>query len=116
MLENIKTRLKEFGLDDLNEILITSCIARVEEYIKIYCNIAEIPSEIENIEIDLVCAEYINTLNMTGQLDDFVFPVKSITEGDTSITLTSSNNGIDGLVSYLNKGKEVLLCYRKIRW
>jgi len=116
MLELVKQRLNEFGLTEINVDLIDNCINRVEDYIKVYCNREEIPKGIDNIEMDMVCAEYISTLNMTGQLDDFISPIKSITEGDVSVTMTSGSNGIDGFINYLNKGKDNLICYRRIRW
>lgn len=79
-------------------------LAKGQDMILNYCRIKELPSALENVLInmcvDLYRAEQLGKSQVTGT-------VKSVTEGDVSVTYTSATNVSE------NKGMEFLKDYTK---
>ncbi len=103
--------------------LISFCIEKVESFIKNFCNISTIPDNLKAIEIDRICGEFLFSMKQIGKLDqtfNLETAVKQVGTGDSNVTfdLTSSpENRINSLIIYLkDKGKDDLVCYRKIKW
>ena len=70
-LDLIKKRLESIGcsVTDSDDDLISFCVAKVENHIKNFCNIPEVPKELNEVEIDMVCGELMNTKLLTGTLE-----------------------------------------------
>lgn len=104
--------------------VISFCIIKVENRIKNFCNISEVPHELNEIAVDMVIGEFLLALKNTGKLEinelDLNGTITSIKEGDTQVnfdTNTSDESKIDYLINYLLNSKEGdLICFRKIRW
>lgn len=79
-------------------------LAKGQDMILNYCRIKELPAALENVLInmcvDLYRAEQLGKSQVTGA-------VKSVTEGDVSVTYTSATNVSE------NKGMEFLKDYTK---
>lgn len=86
------------------------------------CNTDELPTELEYQIIDNIVGEFLYQKKSMGLLDieslDLTDTVKSISEGDTSITFadgTSQAEQFNILVSYLMRNIDYS-DFRKIRW
>lgn len=124
--ESITERLKSFGYEvtEDDDWMLTFCMEKVTKTIMNYCNVSTIPENLNPTAIDMVCGEFLLIKKQTGQLQlgdlDLDGAVTSIKQGDTSVTFATSNNSdeskFDALISYLLKGKDDLLCYRRMYW
>ncbi|MFL8713226.1 hypothetical protein Q3304_20955, partial [Clostridioides sp. GD02377] len=91
IIDDIEKRLEsfEYTLKDGDKWLIGFVKEKIENIIKLDCNINEIPKELKNIEIDMIVGEILFTKKNMGQLDieslNFEVVEKSISEGDTKI-------------------------------
>lgn len=121
MLEDVRSRLESFGytLTDSDVWMITFITDKVENDIKRDCNISEIPEGLLQVEVDMVCGEFLQNKQSTGTLDlNLEDAVKSIQEGDTQVTYeVGSTLTADFLISYLmNHGRSAFANYRCIKW
>ena len=95
---------------------------KVEQHIKHYCNIDDVPESLNYIAIDMICGEFLQSKKSTGQLTALEIEpiVKRIQDGDTTVEFTSSvdNEAIfDMFVNKLISGYEAdLLAHRCIVW
>ena len=116
MLEDVKKRLEIFGYDEVTEIdnqALAFFILKSENYIKNECGLATLPEELNQITVDMVVGEFLLHKKNSGQLtyDD----IKSIQEGDTTITFKSTpEERLDDLIKRLLKPD--LSSYRAIKW
>ncbi|MBZ0830797.1 hypothetical protein O0885_18590, partial [Clostridioides difficile] len=113
MIDDIERRLQGFGyvLKDGDKWLIDFVREKIENIIKLDCNISEIPKELHNIEIDMIAGEFLFTKKNMGQLDiesiNFEAVEKSISEGDTKVDFAIGSGSqtpeqrFDSLVAYL---------------
>ncbi|MFF1063092.1 hypothetical protein ACFYIC_19130, partial [Clostridioides difficile] len=91
IIDNIEKRIQGFGytLKDRDKWLIDFIREKIENIIKLDCNISEIPKELHNIEVDMIVGEFLFTKKNMGQLDiesiNFEAVEKSISEGDTKV-------------------------------
>ncbi len=120
----VKERLSMLGYtaSDSDDTGIAFAIEKVTKHIYNFCNISEIPDNLEEFAIDAVCGEYLSVLRALGNLPD-TFDVaqgmSSIKVGDTSLNLTGKSGAdlIDALVNSLIGGLESeLICFRKLYW
>ncbi|HBH0321684.1 hypothetical protein C4226_19465 [Clostridioides difficile] len=126
MVDNIEKRLQGFGytLKDGDKWLIDFVREKIENIIKLDCNINEIPKELYNIEIDMIVGEFLFAKKNMGQLDieslNFEAVEKSISEGDTKVDFAISQTPeqrFDSLIAYLmTYGKNKILTFRCLRW
>ncbi|HFL3105488.1 TPA: hypothetical protein ACG3JT_003150 [Clostridioides difficile] len=126
IIDEIEKRLESFGyiLKDGDKWLIDFVREKIENIIKLDCNISEIPKELHNIEIDMIAGEFLFTKKNMGQLDmeslNFEAVEKSISEGDTKVDFAISQTPeqrFDSLIAYLiTYGKNKILTFRCLRW
>ena len=100
---------------------IAFAIQKTEEHIKNTCNVNSVPQGLKMKAVDMVCGEFLDSKNKTGQLDistlDLNGGIKSIKEGDVQVNFDDMSDGmkfeklLEGLIQ-----EGDLLCYRKIRW
>lgn len=99
------------GLNEGNT-LVAFILESVQETVKNYCNIEEIPNELDNTVLRMAIGLYRNE-----QLGDSSSPltVKSITEGDTSTSFqVGGNNSFEEGV--LKDYKKQLNRFRRVRF
>ncbi|MDI7817588.1 hypothetical protein QMM58_14530 [Clostridioides difficile] len=129
IIDDIEKRLEsfEYTLKDGDKWLIGFVKEKIENIIKLDCNINEIPKELKNIEIDMIVGEFLFTKKSMGQLDieslNFEVVEKSISEGDTKIDFAIGSGSqtpeqrFDSLIAYLTTyGKDKILTFRCLRW
>ena len=104
------------------EYLIAKC--RVELLTNI--NHKEVPEGLFYTLVDMVAGQFMFNKKAAGDLEGFDFeaPVKSITEGDVSVTFAGGSDGassaearFDALLSKLmHPAQSTLAAYRRMRW
>lgn len=122
LLEKAKTRLEGIGIT-ADDLALSFAAGKVEEHIKNFCNVEEVPEGLEYAATDMACGEYLNQLLLLGKLDAETFPVnaavKSIDEGDVKITFmdnTSAEDKLTAYIQYLLNHENDLITYRRLRW
>ncbi|HBF7128048.1 hypothetical protein [Clostridioides sp. ZZV14-6150] len=129
MIDNIEKRLQGFGytLKDGDKWLIDFVKEKIENIIKLDCNIKAVPIELKEIEVDMIVGEFLFTKKNIGQLDieslNFEAVEKSISEGDTKVDFAIGSGSqtpeqrFDSLITYLTTyGKNKILTFRCLRW
>lgn len=107
LLNKVKENLK---IEDTSKDLI---ISDMIQDIKIYCNLKQLPIELEPFIRKKVKA-IISYENENG--DSVVFDIKSIKEGDTSITYNvDENTSKDNIYGLSDKDKSSLRLFRRMR-
>ena len=100
--------------DESKDVILAFVIDKATDMVCNYCNIAEIPAGLRNVLlnmcVDLYRGESLGQEQMQG-------PVKSITEGDVSVSFgsaasTTENSGMAFLKDYTAQ----LNRYRKVGW
>ncbi|MGN9164960.1 phage head-tail connector protein [Tissierellaceae bacterium HCP3S3_D8] len=111
-LEKLK-KLLGIPLDnDSKDFLLQFTLDDVEQIIKDYCNIKEVPGELNNTVLRMSVDLYRN--ENLGEEDIPLGSVSSITEGDTSVSFRSANAEFKDT---LTKNYKVQLNrYRKLVW
>lgn len=123
-LEKIKLRLKSLGYEVVegDEFALTFIMNKVEQHIKHFCNIDEVPECLEYVFIDMCCGELLQSKQATGQLTESQIEpiIKKIQDGDTTVEYSST---VDSLVMFnqlvdklINGYMEDLLRHRKLVW
>lgn len=109
-LEKLKQLL---GIKDSDkDFILEFAIERVEDTIKNYCNIKEIPTELNNTVISMAMELYrIENFGSEEEGKD----IKSIQVGDTTTTF-ETNKKIDISKELLKDYKAQLDPFRKLRW
>lgn len=102
--------------------LVSACEAKLLANINQY----KVPEGLFFILIDMVAGEFLQAKKASGGLIgfDFAAPVKSISEGDVSVTFAGASDGVstaevrfDALLSKLmNPPESVLSAYRRLKW
>lgn len=121
MLSMIAKRLGELGYETSasDGELLLFCKNKTENYIKNYCNLTAVPEGLLEFFIDRVCGEFLLTKLRSGKLNSENFnnsDIKSISEGDVSVTFSEDNSIHKLIEKLLQSGGGELNCYRKIRW
>ena len=131
MYNDVVERLGMFGYEiqegDEQKINYSSNV--VAEHIKNFCNLnsESLPTKFKYYAIDKICGDFLNTKFLTGSLEfndiDFTSPlVKSISEGDTSVSYETGQNDspsqkIKSFIDGLNlEDKNNLYRFRRFDW
>lgn len=125
-VETIKERLTSMGYEctDADTFAIQYTLSDVEQYIKHFCNISEVPACLEFAWIDMVCGKFLQTKKSMGQLTALQFEplLRSIRDGDTTVEYNNSymsdpETFFNNLMEKLIHGHDVeLIAHRKLRW
>ena len=113
--EELKDRLFDLGFEteENEEGILNDALKRAEQSIMNTCNTESVPHELRFVALDIAAGEYL--LAAKACRED-LRGVKSISEGDVSVSF-DEEAGIDGVIdSLLNKGRDEILAYRRIRW
>jgi hypothetical protein len=96
MIDDVTARLLSLGYTVMtaDTFALTFLIDKVTNTIKNECNIDEIPDELHQVAVDMVCGEFLKAKQANGSLDESEInteaAIKSIKEGDTQITYAIS--------------------------
>lgn len=101
--------------------IITFLIEKVTFGITKECNSPSIPTELENVAVDMVCGEFLLNKKNAGQLTGFDLNplVKSIKLGDTDtqfMDVKSKEQLLTDLINAMMNPKVNYGLYRRIRW
>lgn len=125
MTEKLIKRLSDLGYtydETKDEGLLTFTLGAVENQIKNRINASVIPAELLEVEIDMVCGEFLKLKKSTKQLTEFHFEqaIASIKEGDTTVTFlngASPEQQFDMLLNLMINGHEAdFIRHRKLVW
>ena len=110
MLELLKQLLGVQNEEDKKDTILLFVLNKIENMILNYCNIEKVPKRLENVmlnmAVDLYRAESFGQEQAEGS-------VKSITEGDISVSFDSATSENLG---FLNNYTTQLNRYRKLDW
>lgn len=120
MLNDIKARLASLGYTfvDSDEWVLSFVIDKVENHIKSNCNLSEVPEELYQVEIDLICGEFLFGKLNAGAID-VEAAVSSIKEGDTQVNFTSGTTPSERYAALIDsfRTREIDFArFRKILW
>lgn len=120
--KQVANNLKLLGYnipDGENEILEV-LIDEVRDYILNYCNIKEVPAELNSCWVSLVCQKYLQNKLALGDMEGVENGnISSISEGETSISYDNSNSSVarmQKLIDKLGKVENQLIGFRKVKW
>lgn len=124
MIETIKERLTSLGYTCTEEdtFALSFCIDKVNQHIKHFCNISEVPACLEAVQVDMVCGEFLMQKKAMGQLTGIQIEgvVKRLTEGDTTVEYAATTDREAVFNAYLDKmvhgHTSDLIAHRKLRW
>ena len=132
MKEQIAVKTREllgtagYELADGDGMLISIGAAHTEMEILHFCNLAKVPEELLTCASRLCAADFLRLKKATGTLDgfsgiDLTAAVKSIQEGDTSISYdtagtASAEQRLDAWISALESCRRQLIAYRRLAW
>ncbi len=124
MIETIKSRLQSLGYEasDNDIFALQFVLNKVENHIKNFCNINEIPADLENVVVDSVCGEFLAQKKASGQLTSGQIEgvVKKIRDGDTDVEFASSVDAETIFSNYINNltngHDDCLIKYRRLCW
>ena len=125
--DNIIDRLKQLGyvVDESDYEAIDFELEESINYSLNYCNVNELPEIVEPRLINRVCSQFLFYKKNSGNLQNFDYDtvIKSIKEGDTTITYSvgqsedTPENRFDAFVKKLETTYDKWLTpHRKIRW
>jgi len=127
-LEDVKARLGQFGYttDSADENILNFIMSKVSNEVMRDCNISLIPSELENIVIDMIVGEFLlnkKSISPASFIIDLSSAIKQVEEGDTTITFAIGSGDLtpekrlDNLIEFLINGKRSILNnYRCLSW
>lgn len=111
-LEKLKKLLGIELTDTTKDFLLQFILDDVEQIIKDYCNIKEVPETLNNTVLKMAIDMYRN--ENLGNEESSLGSISSITEGDTSISYRSSTTEFKD--SLIKDYKAKLNKYRKLVW
>lgn len=98
--------------DDSKDFVLEFTIERIEDTIKNYCNIEEIPAELNNIVLSMAMELY--RIENFGS-EEVGKTIKSIAVGDTTTTF-ETNTGKDTIKGLLKDFESQIDPFRRVRW
>lgn len=113
--EELRDRLFDLGFEteENEEKELTDALKRAEQTIMNTCNCESVPYELRFVALDMAAGEYL--LAVKGKGEEFS-DVKSLSEGDVSVSF-KEKIGIESIIDgLLTKGREEMLSYRRIKW
>ena len=126
--DDVVKRLETLGynVNDSDLTLIQLTINGVEQHIKNFCNITEIPAELHNVAVDMAAGTLLKTkqaigINVCDSIDFENDNIKSISEGDVSITYNTDSDRsttakYNALLDRLCNRDNELIAFRRIKW
>lgn len=124
--EDVVIRLQCLGYDvsEGDSVTLENAVRETVHYIKAYCNIKEIPRELYDTAVDMAAGRVLRDKLATGSgvcgnIDFDDEGIKSVTEGDVSVTFSDSSgktSRYENLIDSLCNKNDVLICYRRVRW
>lgn len=126
--KDVVERLSTLGYNINNGDTVTLQLAinGVEQYIKNFCNITEIPAELHNVAVDMAAGTLLKTkqaigINVCDSIDFENDNIKSISEGDVSITYNTDSDSsttakYNALLDRLCNRDNELIAFRRIKW
>lgn len=126
--EDVVERLTTLGyaIEDGDTLTLQQVIIRVEQYIRNFCHICRIPKELYPVAVDMAAGHFLKEKSASGDnvnsnIDFESGNIKSITEGDVSITYNSDSDNsatakYNELLDNLCNRDSELLAFRKLRW
>lgn len=127
MLNKVKERLNSLKvpITDNDDALLNFSIDKVTNFIKTQTNQQEIPTELNEIAIDMVIGEFLFLKKSMGQLDietiDFSPFAKQVQDGDTNVTYAIDADDtpeakFDAMVAYLQHKDFDFKKFRRLSW
>lgn len=121
---SVTERLKQIGYTvvETDEPLLAYVVSMTQQKIKNSCNTSDVPATLDYAANEMAAGEFLSVKRSTGSLTGFDFEaaVKSVAEGDTSVTFTgavSPETLFDKLVDKMINGyKAELVKHRRIVW
>ena len=113
--EELRDRLFDLGFEteESEEELLKDSLKRAEQSIMNSCNTECVPSELRFVALDIAAGEYLLAAKAKREESR---GIKSISEGDVSVSF-EEEGAIDGVIdSLLSRGREEILSYRRIKW
>lgn len=126
--EDVVERLNTLGynLNEGDTVTLQFAINGTEQYIKNFCNINEIPSELYYVAVDMAAGTLLKTkqsigVDVSDSIDFSNTGVSSIKEGDVTVEFSTGDsnstvNLFNALLDRLCKRDNELLAFRKVRW
>lgn len=123
-LEKIKLRLKSLGYEvtDEDSFALEFVMGKIEQYIKHFCNINEVPDCLEYPFIELCVSDFMISKMSMGKLESMELEqiVKTLEDGDTTISFQSGMDANTRFVTYFENlaktQEQSLLRHRKLVW
>lgn len=131
-VDMLKELLPAYGYQPIpsDDIMLRMAWQKAQIRVRDFCNIETIPDELQLEVANMAIGEFLYAKKATGKLNvegdgngGLVFPhkVTQFTEGDTSLTLTSSGKNnealFENLINKLRRGDLwVLEHYRRLHW
>lgn len=126
---DVVDRLKSLGytVTESLDAAVTYSINRAAEIIKAKINRTEIPEGLYYTYVDMAAGLFLQDKKAAGQLGDafdFSAPVKSIAEGDVSVTFASAADGsltpetrLDNTINaFINPPQSLYAAFRRLKW
>lgn len=127
----VVARLAALGYDvtDADTFGLIFTLEKCEQALLADLNQTVLPEGLFALYVDMVAGQFLYDKKAAGGLDgaegfDFSAPVKSITEGDVSVTLAGASDGASTaesrfdamLQSMMHPPASILAVYRRLRW
>lgn len=127
VLNKVKERLNSLKvpITDNDDSLLNFSIDRVRNHIKTQTNQQEIPTELNEIAIDMVIGEFLFLKKSMGQLDietiDFSPFAKQVQDGDTNVIFAVEIDGtpeskFNAMIEYLQHNEVDYRKFRRLSW
>ena len=113
-IEELRERLFDLGFDtDENEgEALARALHRAEQCVMNECCVERVPFELRFAALDLAAGEYLS--NRLSSEDER--GIKSVTEGDFSVTFKDETENEAVIDSLFASGREALTAFRRIKW
>lgn len=123
-MTDIINRLEQMGytVTETDNIILKFICEKVENHIKNFCNVNEIPDGLKQVYVDMVCGEFLHEKSSLNLLGDFNVDeaIASVTMGDVSVSYDKNASPATKLQALIDglKNQKVgdLVCYRKLKW
>lgn len=133
MIDKVKEQLLalNYTLVENDDIILKFTLEKTESYIKNYCNILEIPEELNSVVIDMTMANFLmakksiatSSESESNTIVDTPSVIQSIHEGDTTITYATNTNEAtpeqksqEYLNGLIENAEKQLIKYRCLSW
>lgn len=122
--EDVLQRLEGFGYTaNMADVIILKFVSeKTINRILTATNQSEIPEELNQICVDMICGEFLSEKNSLGQLGDFNVDddISSVTMGDVTVQYEQGASQATKLMTLVEALKNPLggdlICYRKFKW